>query len=194
MRALADGVFAIAMTFLALDVLEVVGEVRGDVPAVLRAATPPLASYGLGFLVLGLFWSGHRIALARLRRTDRRHIWLNVLFLAWVSLIPFPAALLASHYREPAAVLVYGVALTMTAGSLYALGYYAAEGGRLTDGDLPSAAVRAFRRRIARAIALYAVAVGTAYLAAPWAGIAVFVASHLYFAIRPVTEAEAPDD
>ena len=186
---LTDGVFAIAMTLLVFDVKDIVTETSDNVdlfPAIL----PKLGSYLLGFIILGLFWNGHHIALRYTERTDRVHLWLNILFLIWAALVPFPAELLGERYDDPVSVLVYGVNLSLAALALYAVWWYATHNRRLVADDLPEKTIRALKVRLLTAVGLYAVAIGVAFVH-PTAGIVVFVISHLYFAVQPVTQAEA---
>lgn len=187
---LADGVFAIAMTFLVLDVKDAVVEAADNVP-LLWALLPKLGSYILGFVILGLFWNGHHIASHYTERTDRIHLWLNIHFLIWTALVPFPAELLGERYSEPLSVLVYGINLSLAAIALYAVWWYATQNRRLVSKNLPEQTVRALKVRLLLAVGSYVVAVGFAFLH-PFAGIAVFVASHLYFVVRPVNKAESP--
>ena len=189
-ETLTDGVFAIAMTFLVLDVKDAVVEAGGDAPFLL-VLLPKLGSYVLGFVILGLFWNGHHIAFRHTERTDRVHLWLNIHFLVWAALVPFSAELLGERYTEPLPVLVYGVNLSLVAFALYAVWWYATHNRRLVAEDLPERTVQALKVRLVTAVASYAVAVAVAFVQ-PALGIAVFVASHLFFVARPVTRAEAP--
>ena len=186
---LTDGVFAIAMTFLVLDVKDAVVEASDNAP-LLPILLPKLGSYLLGFIILGLLWNGHHIAHRYTERTDRVHLWLNILFLVWAALVPFPAELLGERYNEASSVLIYGVNLSLAALSLYWVWSYATRNHRLVSPDLPQQTIRALKIRLLSAVGLYAVAVATAFVY-PAAGIVVFVASHLYFVVSPVTRAEA---
>ena len=187
--ALTGGVFAIAMTLLVFDVKDVVVE-ASHYTNLFPLLLPKLGSYLLGFIILGLLWNGHHIALHYTERTDRMHLWLNILFLIWAALVPFPAELLGERYDDPLSVLVYGVNLSLAVLSLYAVWKYATHQRRLVASDLPERTVRALKVRLLSAVGFYAVAVGVAFIHSA-AGIAVFVFSHLYFVVRPVTRAEA---
>lgn len=189
-ETLSDGVFAIAMTFLVLDVKDAVVEAASSEP-ILPVLLPKLCSYILGFLILGLFWNGHHVALHYTRRTDRIHLWLNINFLTWAALVPFPAELLGERYAEPIAVVVYGLNLTVAAIALYLIWQYATQNHRLVDRDLPKEIVIDLKRRLMLATLSYAVAICAA-LIHPYVGVLFFVASHIYFVSQPITRSEAP--
>ena len=90
-EALTDGVFAIAMTLLVLD-LKIPPEVRHAAPDLLSALwaqSDKFICYFWGFLLLGVFWITHVRKFRVLRGSDTKHIWLNLLILIFVCLIPF---------------------------------------------------------------------------------------------------------
>ncbi len=187
-NTLTDGVFAIAMTFLVLDVMDAAEGVDTHAQ-IWPTLWPKLASYIMGFLILGLLWNGHYIAASYVKRSDRTHLWLSINFLIWAALVPYPAGLLSEYYTDSLAVLIYGGNLTLAAGSLYAVWAYATKDHHLVDKDLPQQTVTALKRRLLLAMLGYLLAMAVA-LWQPVAGLLVFVASHLYFALTPVTEDE----
>ena len=186
---LTDGVFAIAMTVLAL---ELVGTVEGDRPLreLWPSLWPRLVSYVMSFLILGLFWIAHHAALSAIRATDRGHVALNLLFLMLVAAIPFPAALVGTHPDDPWAFAIYGATLAATAVSLEVSWWYASRSAR----DERSAVTvlpngrslgHALSRRLAIALASYAAAVLLAFVQ-PWLGFLAFFVSHLTLTIIPL--------
>jgi uncharacterized membrane protein len=95
-EALTDGIFAVAMTLLVIELkLPDDGLVHsaGDLAAALVGLLPKAFSWALSFFVLALFWIGHHRAFAFVRRADARLVVLNLLQLAAVSLMPFSSAL-----------------------------------------------------------------------------------------------------
>lgn len=183
-NTLADGVFAIAMTFLVLDVKDAVIETTQS-DSFFSALLPKLGSYILGFIILGLFWNGHQIASGYTKRTDRTHLWLNIHFLLWAALIPFPAQLLGERYSESLSVIVYGINLSFVAIALYTVWWYATNNRRLVSADLSAKIISALKIRLLSAMGFYLVASVVA-LFSPVSGIFVVVLSHLYFVVRPV--------
>lgn len=116
--ALTDGVVAIAITLLVLDlhVPENIGELSSDaVWQLLAGMRGQFRSYFVSFGVVAIFWLNHVGRVRNLSRTDPLLIWLNLAFLAAIGLVPFTTALL-SRSTSNAAATVY--ALNMAAGAL----------------------------------------------------------------------------
>jgi uncharacterized membrane protein len=93
---LSDGVFAIAMTLLALEVRPP-HVWSGEVIDLLYQSWRPLFGYALSFLIVAGFWASNRSIVARLRRVDGPYSALTILFLAFICLTPFATALVAEH-------------------------------------------------------------------------------------------------
>jgi uncharacterized membrane protein len=105
--AFTDGVFAIAITVLVLGI---------DVPEQLPDANlhdflldswPQLFAYFLSFAVIGRFWLSHHRVFSTLHDFDRRLLVLNLVYLSFVVLIPFPTNLLGEYGSEADAVVLY---------------------------------------------------------------------------------------
>lgn len=95
-EALTDGIFAVAMTLLVIELkLPEHGVVHSaaDLYRVLADLLPKATAWALSFFVLALFWVGHHRAFAHLRRADATLVRLNLMQLAFVSLMPFSSAL-----------------------------------------------------------------------------------------------------
>jgi uncharacterized membrane protein len=112
-EAFSDGVFAIAITLLVLD-LRLPG--GGSLPHELLQAWPRYFAYVVSFLTIGIMWMNHHTLFSHVSRVDRPLLVLNLLLLMGVVAIPFPTTLVAEHLLgsggAPAAV-TYG--LTMIA-------------------------------------------------------------------------------
>jgi uncharacterized membrane protein len=92
---LSDGVFAIAITLLALDVRLPVGT-EDRLPSLLAALKPVLSAYALSFVVISVYWLMHRRFMAKMLRVDAVATMLNLLILGLVSLLPAGTRLAAS--------------------------------------------------------------------------------------------------
>jgi uncharacterized membrane protein len=161
-ETLVDGVFAIAMTILVLELHAPEPAHALDLGASLVHLWPKVASYAVSFVILGTLWIGHHYQFHYIRRSNRALLWINLVFLLFVSFLPFATALVGSFPRDRVAVLVYGGTL-MGAGSCLAGQWgYASWGGRLLGPEASAGVVRALRARVLAGTIVYGVALGTA--------------------------------
>jgi uncharacterized membrane protein len=114
--ALVDGIFAVAMTLLVLDLkLPESVKISSD-PEVWRQLlelTSRFSTYALSFIVLGTFWIGHHSLFHFVRKVNRNLLWLNLLFLLFITLLPFSTNLLSGHSHLQIPVVVYGINLLL---------------------------------------------------------------------------------
>jgi uncharacterized membrane protein len=115
--ALSDGVMAIILTLLVLEIhVPELSEGQGLRQA-LRDVQPSFIAFLISFVVVAIAWAQHRDLFALIRRTNRLLVWLNLLYLLPLCLLPFGASLLARYDRDPTALRMYGlilVAMTLT--------------------------------------------------------------------------------
>jgi len=113
LEAFSDGVLAIIITILVLelDMPEIPEGTEGrELLLILPELMPQLISYFVSFLVVAIFWVNHHSFFHRLATTNHTLIWLNVHFLFWVSLIPFPTGHMGEHpFSEMANVMIASV-------------------------------------------------------------------------------------
>lgn len=156
---LTDGIFAIVMTILVLEL---------HVPELLSSAQlghalieeiPVLISFFVSFIILGLYWIGHHNFFHLIKRVDRPMLWINILFLFFISLIPFSASVLGKYGNEPVAVALYGAHLVVI-GAILLLGWtYATRHHHLVDPKMSHALINGVSKYIAIAPIIYLVAV-----------------------------------
>lgn len=109
--AFSDGVFAIIVTLLVLD-LRVPDLGSGlSLRQALTDIWPTFVSFVISFLLVGMYWDWHRGTLAQVRYIDRNTVWLNLLFLLPVSMIPFAASVLGEYSDQATALHLYGAVL-----------------------------------------------------------------------------------
>ena len=122
-EAFSDGVMAIAITLLVLDLkvptTQQVGDAGGLIPALL-VRWPSYLAYLAAFLTIGIIWLNHRAFVDKVRTFDNRMQWLNLLLLLGVATLPFPTALLAEYLAEggpeaSSAAVIYGLLSFATA-------------------------------------------------------------------------------
>jgi uncharacterized membrane protein len=105
--ALSDGVFAIAMTLLVLDI-RIPDDVHGeDFLHAMAGLEPAIAGYLISYLVIGVLWLRHHNLFRKLRVRHSRIMALNVVLLGLVALLPFPSSLLAKHGDESLSYVLY---------------------------------------------------------------------------------------
>ena len=186
LAALSDGIFAVVMTLLVLDLRVPLVEGLHREAALwheLGMLTPRLLTYLLSFLTLGIFWVGQQTQLNQLARSDRNLTWIHLGFLLGVSLMPFSTGLLAEFTTYRLALAVYWLNLLLLGVVLFAGLAYEARSGLLKQ-DTTAEMLAASRRRILVYQALYAVCLLVG-LVSTYAGIALLVLLQLNSAIAP---------
>jgi uncharacterized membrane protein len=129
-EAFSDGVFAIAITLLVLE-LSVPEEDFGNLLRGILDQWPSYLAYLTSFWTVGGLWLVHHGVFRRLRNVDMQLVWLNLVLLLAVSFLPFPTRLMAeaiqSTEAERVAVLFYGATLLAISVTITAVARYAAE-------------------------------------------------------------------
>jgi uncharacterized membrane protein len=105
--AFSDGVFAIAITLLVLN-LEVPDVPGKDLGHAISDLSAGFLAYGIGFAVIGGFWFDHHRLFSRLRHGSGRLVLVNLLLLACIGMMPFTTDVLG-RYNEPLAVTLYAI-------------------------------------------------------------------------------------
>jgi uncharacterized membrane protein len=159
LAALSDGVFAVAMTLLVLDLrAPEVEKIHSehDLWMALVALAPRFGMCAMTFITLGIFWVGQQTQLNHLTRSARSLSWMHILFLFWVCMTPFSTMLLAAYITYRLALLVYWLNILLLGVALYVT-WVCAQGLGLVKEDVSPRAAEAIRRRIVAAQSLYAV-------------------------------------
>lgn len=170
LAALSDGIFAVAMTLLVLDLhVPVIEALHIEQPlwasgafqseqilwgALIKLA-PSLLTYFMSFLTLGIFWVGQQTQLNHFARSDRNLTWIHLVFLFAVSLTPFSTALLAAFITYRLALVVYWLNILLLGAVLFR-GLRYAELSDLLKENATAEIRSVFLRRIVIAQALYA--------------------------------------
>ncbi|HEX79211.1 MAG TPA: DUF1211 domain-containing protein [Dehalococcoidia bacterium] len=139
LEALTDGVFAIVMTLLVLEISvpEIAQSSRHtELPQRLLELWPKLLSYFISFVILGIFWYLHHFAFRYIKQSDDRLIWLNIFFLMFVALIPFSTSLFGSYPKEQLPLIIYVTNMIFVGIMRFALWAYATGKYRLVDRDI----------------------------------------------------------
>ncbi|MGD1023064.1 MAG: TMEM175 family protein [Candidatus Sulfotelmatobacter sp.] len=184
--ALSDGIFAVAMTLLVLDLRVPAAEAvhsEHDLRRLLIALSPRVLVFLMSIMTNGIFWVGQQTQLNYFARSDRNLAWIHIAFLCAICLTPFTTSLLAEfiHYRT--ALLVYWSNILLLGLTLYWSWSYATRAHLLAD-DLPPEIHPAVVRRIVIAQSLYACGAVLCFLNTYYA-IAAIVLVQLNYAIAP---------
>jgi len=116
LEAFSDGVFAIAITLLVLD-LHVPKPGSGSLGHELLSQWPQYAAYAVSFLTIGIIWINHHAAFSRLRTVDHAILIWNLLLLLTVGVLPFTTSLMATYLKEGSgedlAAAIYGASFLL---------------------------------------------------------------------------------
>ncbi len=115
LNALSDGVFAIAMTLLVIDlkVPDLTGAEEGRLPAELRGQLGSYLAYALSFYVIGQMWLVHHRMFRHIKMTDSRLLRINLLMLMVIAAVPFPTSLLGRYGGQTWGVVPYAAAMVL---------------------------------------------------------------------------------
>jgi uncharacterized membrane protein len=185
--ALSDGLFAIAMTLIVLEIRVPPLDAHatdGQLAAALGDLAPRFVTYLLSFLTLGIFWNGQQTQLSYVERGNRDLAWLELLFLAIIALFPFTTSLLADHIDLRLALALYWLNIFLAGAALYAIWEYVERSGLTGEGTAPVVGA-AIRRRIGIAQLLYFAGLVIALVIGTYPAIAWIVLVQLNYAIAP---------
>ncbi|HEV7179485.1 MAG TPA: TMEM175 family protein [Candidatus Baltobacteraceae bacterium] len=185
LSALTDGIFAFAMTLLALDIhVPDAGAIHSesDLLHAFIALGPRFLVCLMTFLTLGIFWVGQQTHLDMFKRGDRNVAWIHIAFMFAVVLTPFSTGFLATFITYRIALLVYWFNILALGAVLFASYRYANRRGLLRD-DRPLD-MHTVERRIIVAQSLYAVGAALC-LVNTYVSIAVIFLVQLNYAIAP---------
>ncbi|PPQ29510.1 TMEM175 family protein [Rhodopila globiformis] len=170
LAALSDGLFAVAMTLLVLDLKLPAREgiaTDGALLAALSALAPRVLVYLMSFLTLGIFWVGQQTQLSHFARCNRHVTWIHLLFLFAVSLMPFSTSLMAEFITLRAALLLYWLDILLL-GALLAASWRYAMRARLVEPEVAASISRSVEQRIYIAQALYAFGAALCFVSTWW--------------------------
>lgn len=163
---LSDGVFAIAITLLILDVRvpDIPGNlVDSELPGELLSLWPKYLGYLLSFVGISTFWVIHHSIFRLIRAYDRTLLYLNFLFLMVVAFVPFPTSLLGEYGNHQLPVAIYAATLAIGRLLLTAIHWYSTKNGRLLGEVQDPASVRFFLVRGLTIPAIFLLSIGISF-------------------------------
>jgi uncharacterized membrane protein len=198
MEAFSDGVLAIVITLLILDV-KVPPSAEGHLGRELAQQWPQYAAYLVSFLIVGIIWLNHHAVIGLLRRTDHTLQVLNLLLLLPISVLPWPTAVLAEYVREGTdsdqriAVLLYGVTSSVMAVAFNLLWRYLLRHDELRRPEVTREALAVRNRRFNVGAPAYPVATALGLLSVPLFLALMFALAILYLLPTPEVRGATPE-
>lgn len=195
LEAFSDGVFAIVITLLVIEIRPPEVEEGASLATALWHLWPNYVGYLVTFLVIGVMWLNHHRIFEQVRLVDGPLLLFNLNLLLWTALLPFPTAVMAEYLERggdqaTTAVAFYGGVVLLCAVSFSALFFWVTHDERLVD-TLPTAdMVRAARVRFSIGLAAYAVALALSWVS-PRLALALHAAMALYYAFDQASVASA---
>jgi uncharacterized membrane protein len=150
-EALTDGIFAVAMTLLVLDIkppLHLRFETNGALVVHLSGLEHSLVMYAISFVVLAMYWTGHHLHFHFVRHVDRHLLWINLLFLLLAVVVPFSTNLVGDHSHLQLPVVLYAVNLLALTALMFLQLRHLAASPDLTAPHLTGEALTQLRRQL----------------------------------------------
>jgi len=187
LSAFSDGVLAIAITLLILEV-KVPESAHGQLWQDLGRLWPSYAAYAVSFLTIGVMWVQHHHVTHVVRRIDHGFTYRNLAVLGAISFVPFPTAVLAAHLRDggenaAAAASLYGVSMVLISFTFTALWHHLYKHPELLEDARSRPYVKRQVRNSLIASVVYVVMVGVAFISS-WVALAVFAVLAIGYAFN----------
>ena len=186
-EAFSDGVFAIAITLLILEI-KVPHEVE---PGAMRAAVlhlwPSFLAFATSFFTIGVMWMNHHRLFTLIGTTDQRLLVLNGLLLFGISFVPFPTAFLAEYIRHPDGWIpaaIYNATFVFMAIWFNLLWRYASKNRRLIDDDVAEESLAAITKQYRFGPIMYVIFLLAASFQ-PIVTLLAHLAAAIFFAVPP---------
>jgi uncharacterized membrane protein len=175
LEAFSDGVIAIIITIMVLEMKVPHGDSRNDLLPVL----PVFLSYVLSFVYVGIYWNNHHHMLHATATVTGAILWANLHLLFWLSLFPFATGWMGENHFSALPTAVYGMVLLMAALAYYLLQQTIIR-SQGPDSILKKAVGRDWKGKLSPVLYIAAIA---ATLVSPWISEGIFVAAALIWLI-----------
>lgn len=177
----SDGVFAIAITLLVLEIKVPESE---NIATGLLNLWPSYLAYAVSFIVIGAIWINHHAMFERIAGIDHQLLLLNTFHLLFIAFLPFPTAVLAEAFHtssgQDVATAFYAGTLTIIGVLVNAIWWHAASHRELLNETVSPEMARAIGKRLLMGPAGYGLAIILAFVN-PWLSIAMFIGLNVYF-------------
>ncbi len=172
---LTDGIFAVVMTLLVLEIS--VPQISSSHDATDSAAAgtellnglfdlwPKILTFAISFIILAIFWVAHHRLFHYIKHVNRPLMWINFMFLMATCFLPFSASLLGEYRQQPISIFVFGANTILIALLLYIQWWYAtSHHSRLVDENLDPIIKTTSLRRLLFGIIVYLIAIGISFV------------------------------
>jgi uncharacterized membrane protein len=191
LEAFSDGVLAIVITIIVLELEVPEREAGDDLLTALAHEWRSFAAYLISFVFVGGVWIAHASATRLIARADPMLLRLNLVVLFTVSFLPFTTSVMATHVDgagEDVAVALYGINLLIASLVLNAFIYYAARHAHLVSDEVADDELRAVERQRRTLIVVQAIATGIA-IVLPELAIGAYLVISVGFIVAPLVQA-----
>ncbi|HUV10345.1 MAG TPA: TMEM175 family protein [Acidimicrobiia bacterium] len=196
LEAFSDGVIAIAITLLVLEI---------GIPAVQRTHSlidalaeqwPSYVAFLISFVVIGIMWVSHHAMFERIASVDRGMLFLNLMLLMGIAFLPFPTALLAEYVREggqnaSVAAAIYSATMALIGLAFAAMWRHLLRNPHLLVGGISRDRIELAIRRSMVGPVVYTASIGLAFISAP-ACFVVYALVAIYFGSNPSSRVATP--
>ena len=185
LEMLTDGVFAIVMTLLVLEIAVPQlshSEVSTELPRQLFELWPVVLSYITSFMILGFFWIANYEEFHYVKRTNRTLLWITIFYLMFIAFIPFSTALLGEYGDQRISVIIYEINLTIAAFWANVRWWYATKDHRLVESNLDLDFIKMMSRKYLVGPIMYLVAIAVSF-ASIETSYAIYIATPLYYLV-----------
>lgn len=188
LEAFSDGVFAIVITLLILDV-HIPKVPYEELPHALRELIPNILAYALSFIIVGLYWVSHHNIVSMVDKINRPSLWLNILQLLTVSFIPFPASLIGAYPMGRVPVIFYGCSLLAANLVGFCTWYYISTCKGLLKPEITPQQIRATNLTFLSVNVVYVIAILLSFVSVP-ASYVIFLCVILLLIVRKPWDAK----
>ncbi len=169
LEAFTDGVVAIIITIMVLELKTPVGDHLSDLQAIWKT----LALYAMSFVYVGIYWNNHHHMMHVVHRVDGAVLWANMHLLFWLSLVPFTTRWMGEENFAEWPVAIYGFSLLMPAIAYTLLSWALI---RVNGSDSPLARATGADTKGKLSLLLYVIGICATIFWRPLAGVACYVA------------------
>jgi uncharacterized membrane protein len=169
LELLTDGVFAIAMTLLVLEITlpEIIAQpsLLAEMPRKLLELWPKLYHYAISFITLGILWAYHHLTFHCIKRSDMALVWLNIVFLMFVALIPLATSIQVWGSQQVLVIQVINLLnVALPVAMLLIIWTYATGKHRLVDSNISPRFVKVYKLTFIGFLLLFMLAIGISFI------------------------------